>query len=219
MRKLLDAAMEAFSTRGYHATRVNDIVALARTSHGTFYLYFTNKEDILRALVTEALAEPGEYYPPLVADGGPLSWQNLREWVAHFSVRWTRAAPLFRDWAELVASDPELAKRARLTLGTMSDNLGQLVARSGGADGVDPRVAGAALFAMVDRFHSLRRTVGQPVTGRDLDDLTTIVHRAFFQPVSANGSSGPIRRSASPATRSKAPAKAAGAKKRTRAVR
>src|SRR5580692_6684707 len=37
MRKLLDAAMVAFDKRGYHATRVNDVVEIAKTSHGTFY--------------------------------------------------------------------------------------------------------------------------------------------------------------------------------------
>src|SRR3984957_20634657 len=57
MRKLLDAAMIAFDKRGYHATRVNDVVDIAKTSHGTFYLYFSNKEDLLRALVAEVANE------------------------------------------------------------------------------------------------------------------------------------------------------------------
>ena len=54
MRRLLDAAMIAFDQRGYYDTRINDVVKIAKTSHGTFYLYFSNKEDLLRALVTEA---------------------------------------------------------------------------------------------------------------------------------------------------------------------
>ena len=62
MRKLLDAAMVAFDKRGYHATRVNDVVEIAKTSHGTFYLYFSNKEDLLRALVAEAAAEAQHLY-------------------------------------------------------------------------------------------------------------------------------------------------------------
>ena len=53
MRRLLDAGMRVFADRGFHAARVDDIVRVARTSHGTFYLYFTNKEDLLRALATE----------------------------------------------------------------------------------------------------------------------------------------------------------------------
>src|SRR5438132_13598406 len=57
MRKLLDAGMTVFERRGYHAARVDDIVKVARTSHGTFYLYFANKADLFRALVTEAAEE------------------------------------------------------------------------------------------------------------------------------------------------------------------
>ena len=50
MRKLLDAAMEAINERGFHSTRVKDVVDIANTSHGTFYLYFSNKDDLIRAL-------------------------------------------------------------------------------------------------------------------------------------------------------------------------
>src|SRR5947209_1766891 len=57
MRKLLDAAMVVFDKRGYHAARVDDIVKVARTSHGTFYLYFANKEDLFRALLRDVADE------------------------------------------------------------------------------------------------------------------------------------------------------------------
>src|SRR5437660_7425132 len=57
MRKLLDAGLRVFGERGFHAARVDDIVRAARTSHGTFYLYFANKEDLLRALAVECAHE------------------------------------------------------------------------------------------------------------------------------------------------------------------
>src|SRR6266478_5363429 len=57
MRKLLDAAMVVFEKRGYHAARVDDIVKVARTSHGTFYLYFANKEDLFWALISDVTDE------------------------------------------------------------------------------------------------------------------------------------------------------------------
>src|SRR6478752_3332920 len=57
MRKLLDAGMRVFAERGFPASRVDDIVRAARTSHGTFYLYFANKEDLLRALAVECATE------------------------------------------------------------------------------------------------------------------------------------------------------------------
>src|ERR671930_1596959 len=68
MRKLLDAAMTVFERRGYHAARVDDIVKVAKTSHGTFYLYFANKEDLFRALVLDVTEEIGA----LVESLGPL---------------------------------------------------------------------------------------------------------------------------------------------------
>src|SRR3989440_1620538 len=57
MRRLLDAGMRVFAERGFHSARVDDIVRAARASHGTFYLYFTNKEDLLRALAVECAQE------------------------------------------------------------------------------------------------------------------------------------------------------------------
>ena len=49
MAKLLDAGLLVLTERGYHAARVDDIVRVADMSHGTFYLYFANKEDLFRA--------------------------------------------------------------------------------------------------------------------------------------------------------------------------
>src|SRR5215831_13181157 len=69
MRKLLDAGMRVFAERGFPAARVDDIVRAARTSHGTFYLYFANKEDLLRALAAECAHELDA-----LADGlGPIT--------------------------------------------------------------------------------------------------------------------------------------------------
>src|ERR1700733_10181335 len=118
MRKLLDAAMVAFDKRGYHATRVNDVVEIARTSHGTFYLYFSNKEDLLRALVAEAAADSKKVYESFstLPDPGGLSrWEDVRGWVQAYSDLWTRYAPLFRVWAELVTVDRELGRTIRHT--------------------------------------------------------------------------------------------------------
>src|SRR4051812_41437883 len=57
LRTLLDAGIEVFGSRGYHSARVDDIVKVAKTSHGTFYLYFANKEDLFRALALDVAEE------------------------------------------------------------------------------------------------------------------------------------------------------------------
>ncbi len=124
MRKLLDAAMVAFDKRGYHATRVNDVVEIAKTSHGTFYLYFSNKEDLLRALVTEAAGEAQNLYDALntlPAEGGTPQWEDVHGWVKAYSELWSRYAPLFRAWTDLATIDPELVDIIRQTFTVMSE--------------------------------------------------------------------------------------------------
>ena len=49
--KLLDAAIEIFFQKGFHATRLEDIVKQAGLSKGILYLYFENKEAIFLALI------------------------------------------------------------------------------------------------------------------------------------------------------------------------
>src|SRR5882672_12659925 len=82
MRQLLDAGVEVFASKGYFAARVDDIVKLARTSHGTFYLYFANKEDLFRALAAEVAGEMqalAQSLGPLEA--GTAGAASLRSWI------------------------------------------------------------------------------------------------------------------------------------------
>ena len=55
--RLLDAGATVFANRGVHAARVDDIVKVAATSHGTFYLYFANKEELFHALAEQVAGE------------------------------------------------------------------------------------------------------------------------------------------------------------------
>src|SRR3954469_19835927 len=55
--RLLDAGATVFAKRGVHAARVDDIVKVAATSHGTFYLYFANKEELFHALAEKVAGE------------------------------------------------------------------------------------------------------------------------------------------------------------------
>lgn len=62
---LLAAAREVFDDRGYHATTVGAITEQANTAHGTFYLYFKNKEDVFCDVITGIAAD---LYERVVAD-------------------------------------------------------------------------------------------------------------------------------------------------------
>jgi AcrR family transcriptional regulator len=184
MRRLLDAAMIAFDQRGYYDTRINDVVKIAKTSHGTFYLYFSNKEDLLRALVTEAGAHAQHLAgaldrPPEL--GGTPQWSDVRGWIALYSDLWIRYAPLFRAWTDLATIDPSLLEILRQTLTLMSDALERQIGLGASDRSIDPHTAGMAVMAMLDRFHYMREFVGQPVDEVALDTLATMIHRSLFE--------------------------------------
>ena len=54
-QELLAAALDLFVERGFAATRLDDVAAKAGVSKGTLYLYFTNKEDLFKAVIREHL--------------------------------------------------------------------------------------------------------------------------------------------------------------------
>ena len=62
--RLLNAARELFVSRGYHATRPQDIARLAGLGQGTFYLYFPDKKDCFVAFVAAARLDLQEYIKP-----------------------------------------------------------------------------------------------------------------------------------------------------------
>lgn len=50
---LLQSALELFVEKGFHETKVSDIVERAGVAQGTFYLYFPGKRDAFDALMAE----------------------------------------------------------------------------------------------------------------------------------------------------------------------
>ena len=48
---LINSAMEIFKTKGVANTTVADIAKCAGTAKGTFYLYFKDKDEIIRTII------------------------------------------------------------------------------------------------------------------------------------------------------------------------
>lgn len=51
--RILDAALSIFSNKGYHDTRLDEIVEESQTSKGAIYFHFPNKERLFLALVDQ----------------------------------------------------------------------------------------------------------------------------------------------------------------------
>ena len=49
-RRIVSAAWQLFYEKGYNGTTVDDIIALSETSKGSFYYYFSSKDELLNTL-------------------------------------------------------------------------------------------------------------------------------------------------------------------------
>ncbi|MGE4080954.1 MAG: TetR/AcrR family transcriptional regulator, partial [Reyranella sp.] len=52
------AALDLFVTKGFAATKLEDVARAAGVSKGLPYLYFKNKEELFKAVIVEAIGEP-----------------------------------------------------------------------------------------------------------------------------------------------------------------
>jgi AcrR family transcriptional regulator len=182
MRKLLDAAMVVFDRRGYHAARVDDIVKVARTSHGTFYLYFANKEDLFRALLSDVAEEMTELSKALGPVGPDAAgYEELRGWLARFSDLYVHYGPVIRAWTEAEFEGADFGRMGTQLLADFARTLIERIQAANPATGIDPQVAAVALVAMIERLHYylLSRQMDVP---RDqmLDTVASIVHVGVF---------------------------------------
>jgi AcrR family transcriptional regulator len=179
MAKLLDAGMKVFAEKGFHAARVDDIVRTARASHGTFYLYFASKEDLLRALALQC----SEQIEGLASTLGAVTpdaagWQELRRFLDDFLTTYARYGPVIRAWMEDHVDDRQVNRLGVGAFTAIATTLGQRM-HAAGASGTEVSVA--ALMALLERFAYFRVSRGldfdQTVM---LDTLTSVLHRGFF---------------------------------------
>ncbi|HEY2428666.1 MAG TPA: TetR/AcrR family transcriptional regulator [Acidimicrobiales bacterium] len=182
LRKLLDAAIVVFDKRGYHAARVDDIVRLAETSHGTFYLYFSSKEDLFRALladVSQEMTALSHALPPI----GPnrAGYEALREWLDRFFEIYQHYHPVIRAWMESEVGNIDLGRLGAGVLGAFASTLVDRVREIDPPPVKDPEMAALAMVAMVERFsyYAVIQIVPLDREGM-LDTTATILHNGLF---------------------------------------
>jgi len=72
--EIVQAALAVFAEKGFAAAKLDDIARRAGVSKGALYLYFETKEDIFRAVVSQAIApNVGAVKAMAAAHPGPLA--------------------------------------------------------------------------------------------------------------------------------------------------
>lgn len=158
--QLLDAAQQVFAAKGYHETKVSDIVAAAGVAQGTFYLYFDSKRAVFDALIrscaqTFAAAVAG--FRPL-AETEEADAQALESLARQIQV----LLGMYRQNAALMhlllikapATDTEaylaVEEMRRALAGVIEQNLRTAMLR-GRVRPLDPRIAAESVVGMVER--------------------------------------------------------------------
>jgi AcrR family transcriptional regulator len=195
VRRLLEAGLAEFSTRGLYAVSVDDVVRRAQTSHGTFYLYFSNKEDLFKALLRDALHEM-----KIITDEFPVVTRNeagraaLRGWVQRFCDIYLAHAAAIRVLSQAEVVGEDIWRDGLQTLFRLAETIttGMTAARRDVPDG--PRqqqdeLTALACLMMLERVNYLI-SVGVRLPGDEMADrLSAILYAAFpsEQPASGPG--------------------------------
>jgi AcrR family transcriptional regulator len=182
VRKLLDAGIDVFGRKGYHPARVDDIVKVAKTSHGTFYLYFANKEDLFRQLtrdVAEEMAALVDSLGPLTPDDA--GYAELRSWLAKFAELHRRYGSVIRAWTEAEIDATSFGRAGDGVLGDLAATLGARIAASPAVE-IDPRVAALALVAMIERssYYKITGQLGAADDDGLIDAQADVAFAALF---------------------------------------
>jgi AcrR family transcriptional regulator len=175
----------SFAKLGFASTRVADIVALAGTSHGTFYTYFDDKRDVLLALTQEAAsAIYGAAVAPLADAKRQSPRDAIRARLTVFFRTYSDWWDVVRTWDHASAIHPEVDELRGRIRASIVEQLCQLLAGDPAlrpVDGtLDLEIAAMALTAMVEEFAGRWFALGRTLGTTEIDQLTALCAGALY---------------------------------------
>ncbi len=149
---VLDAALDVFLDKTFHRATVDDITRRAEVAHGTFYRYFRNKNDVLKALVEQAMSRVPHPDRDLAQTDvlGAIS-----EDIAAFFSNVAAQRDLYRIWREASVYDDEIGAVRRSLRRPFVEKIRDSIQASIGLQMIPPidtEVAAEALSGMVENF-------------------------------------------------------------------
>lgn len=164
---LVKAARVLFERRGYLGTNVGDIAHRARAAHGTFYTYFSSKEEIFSEVVHALLAdfERISAAEPPVADPHDLA-ELIERGIRGYLRAYQANAPMMAVLEQVATFNPRLAEVRRETRRFWVDRTGALIgqwqAKGLVYRDIDAGYAATALGSMIDRSAYVWNVLGEP---------------------------------------------------------
>jgi AcrR family transcriptional regulator len=189
VRRLLEAGLAEFDDRGFQAVRVDDVVKRAKTSHGTFYLYFANKDDLFRTLLQDALHDM-----QLITDDFPVVTSNeagraaLRHWIHRFTDIYTAHATVIRILSQADIVGEEVYGDGLRLLFRLSEAIAQGMTaarnqRTADGESVNQvehaELTALACLMMLERVNYLLSVEVRLPRDEMIDRLTAIIYAAF----------------------------------------
>jgi AcrR family transcriptional regulator len=173
VQTLLSAGRDVFVSRGYAGARIDDIVAAAGLSHGAFYQYFKNKNDLAHILVLEAMRPLGSAFvgmPSMTADT-PADPTALRRWLRVYNASHVHEAALIRVWVDAQVHDASLGADAAPAIDWGRRRVASFLRPRGFGD-VDAEAV--VMVALLDAFGSQVRS------NRVIDAVAHIIQRGLL---------------------------------------
>ena len=170
---LLEAAQGVFVNHGYHGTRVDDIVEAAGVSHGAFYRYFRNKDELAHLLAAQAMRSVSDAFTeiPDLREDTPAGRAALRRWLRTYNRAHTDETAMIRVWVDAALQDDSLLADSASTLDWGRRRMARFLRpRAFGDRDIDAVV----LLALVDAFGVRERSP------RGVDAAAYIIERGFL---------------------------------------
>ncbi|HEX4890735.1 MAG TPA: TetR/AcrR family transcriptional regulator [Alphaproteobacteria bacterium] len=192
-QRLLAAARQLFVERGYHDTRPQDISRLAGVGHGTFYLYFSDKQACFRAFVEQAQAEVDSLILKRLAVC--RTHEERVYGVLEVSMDFTKANPgvLKAAWAghQLMSSDDPGSATSPSIVEQWAERWAEVITRGQKAgliwDDYDPKIIGYAVLMVTSVV-----STGTREAWGDKEHFLTNLTRFVLRGLTAPGAGGAL---------------------------
>jgi AcrR family transcriptional regulator len=183
LTRLLDAAVAEFSAHSYHGARVARVAKRARTSHGTFYIYFDGKDDLLVAMQDEIIAAMDDLLATMPDfEPGPAGFATLRAWLADVCRLFLEHSAIHAALLDAIVEDADarITRQGLRAQGRWTTALADRIRAADAAD-IDPYLAAMCIYNLIDRATRSTHRGQLDVSFDELvDGLTELVHRSVF---------------------------------------